>query len=180
MDGSIIRGLADGYLRQLQGVSELSLRVVDKMPANFNNLGLIHAVFPNAKIIHMRRNPIDTCLSIYFHDFQASHAYANDLGDLANYYGAYLRIMQHWRARLPEGRLLDASYEELVRDQESWTRRMLEFIDLPWDPICLDFHRTARTITTFSKWQARQKLNSSSVERWRNYEKFIGPLRSLA
>jgi tetratricopeptide (TPR) repeat protein len=179
-DGSDIRGLADVYLRQLQGVSADSLRVVDKMPANFNNLGLIYAALPNAKIIHMRRNPIDTCLSIYFHDFQASHSYANDLGDLANYYGAYLRIMQHWRTRLPEGVLLEVSYEDLVRDQESWTRSMLEFIGLPWDPICLDFHRTARTITTFSKWQARQKLNGRSVERWRNYEKFIGPLRSLA
>ena len=177
--GTVIRTLADDYLRQLDGISSDSLRVVDKMPGNFNNLGLIHAALPNAGIIHMQRNPIDTCLSIYFHDFQTAHSYANDLEDLANYYTEYLRIMEHWRLTLPEGAMLEVSYEGLIDDQEAWSRKMLEFLGLPWDPVCLDFHLTKRTITTFSKWQARQKIDRTSVERWRNYQKFVGPLRCL-
>jgi hypothetical protein len=149
------------------------------MPANFLYLGLIHAALPNAKIIHMRRNPIDTCLSIYFQNFGAVHSYANDLGDLAHYYAEYLRLMDHWRLNLPTDAILDLPYEELVEDQEAWSRRIVDFIGLAWDPSCLDFHQTSRTVSTFSKWQARQKISQSSVERWRNYREFAGPLLSL-
>jgi hypothetical protein len=88
--------------------------------------------------------------------------------------------MDHWRKTLPPGAILDVPYEALVRDPEVWSRKLVEFIALPWDPNCLDFHRTSRTVSTFSKWQARQKISTSSVERWRNYEKFVGPLLRLA
>jgi hypothetical protein len=87
--------------------------------------------------------------------------------------------MDHWRASLPEDAMLEVPYEALVRDQEAWSRSMVEFIGLPWDQGCLDFHRTERTVSTHSKWQARQKISASSVGRWRNYQQFVGPLRTL-
>jgi tetratricopeptide (TPR) repeat protein len=171
--------LAEEYLQLLQDLAPQADRVVDKMPANFWNLGLIHAVFPSARIIHMRRNPLDTCLSIYFQDFWAAHSYANDLEELAYYYTEYRRLMEHWRSALPLHAMLDVPYEELIDDPEAWTRKMLEFIDVPWDPICVDFHQVSRTVTTASKWQVRQKIYRSSVGRWRNYERFLGPLLTL-
>jgi hypothetical protein len=128
----------------------------------------------------MRRNPIDTCLSIYFQNFGTEHFYASDLNDLAHYYTEYLRVMDHWRLTLPADRILEVPYEALVEAPEIWSRNMLEFIGLSWDPRCLAFHETTRTVNTFSKWQARQKISKSSVERWRNYEKFLGPLMHLA
>jgi tetratricopeptide (TPR) repeat protein len=179
-EANMIGRFAQDYLRQLGELSSDARRVVDKMPTNFVILGLIHAALPNARIIHMRRNPIDTCLSIYFQNFSIEHAYANDLADLAHYYSEYMRLMAHWRAALPEGSILDVSYEGLVSHVEASTRRMLEFIGLPWDGRCLDFHATNRTVITSSKWQVRQKINNTSVNRWRNYERFIGPLRRLA
>ncbi|MGC1521876.1 MAG: tetratricopeptide repeat protein [Steroidobacteraceae bacterium] len=176
---SALNTLAGDYLRLLHELSADAPRVVDKMPTNFPFLGLIHAALPNARIIHMRRNPLDTCLSIYVQHFETIVSYANDLGDLAHYYAEYLRIMNHWRSTLPERAILEVPYEGLVADQEGWSRRMLEFIDLPWDPRCLDFHRTRRTVLTASKWQVRQKISKASIERWRHYEKFLGPLLHL-
>jgi hypothetical protein len=149
------------------------------MPANFLYAGLIHAVFPGARIIHMRRHPLDTCLSVYFQNFFNVSPYANDLGSLAHYYQEYLRIMEHWRSVLPEHALLEVPYEGLVEDTEGWTRRMLQFIGLPWDPKCLQFHQTDRVVITASKWQVRQKITATSVGRWRNYEKYVAPLRHL-
>jgi tetratricopeptide (TPR) repeat protein len=176
---ALLRKLADDYLRLLGALSDDALRVVDKMPTNFAFLGLIHAALPNARIIHMRRNPIDTCLSIYFQHFEAAVSYANDLEDLAHYYTEYLRIMKHWRLILPRDSILDVPYEALVNDPEAWSRNMLEFIGLPWDPRCLDFRETHRAVITASKWQVRQKITGASVLRWRNYGKFLGPLLRL-
>jgi hypothetical protein len=102
-----------------------------------------------------------------------------DLSDLVHYYREHQRIMAHWRSVLPRGFILDVPYEELVSDQESWSRKMLDFIGLEWDARCLDFHTNMRQVTTASAWQVRQKIYKSSVTRWLNYEKFIGPLRSL-
>jgi tetratricopeptide (TPR) repeat protein len=171
--------LAKDYLRLLQRLSPDALRVVDKMPANFLHLGLIHGALPHARIIHLRRNPVDTCLSIYCQHFRAVHSYANDLEDLVHYYGEYRRLMQHWHAILPADAILDVPYEGLVEEQEAWSRRMLEFIDLPWDARCLDFHQTERVVITASNWQVRQRISRSSVGRWRNYEQFVGPLLRL-
>ena len=179
-DANLIPRFTSDYLDRLAASSGGALRVVDKMPANFMYAGLIHAAFPRARMIHMRRHPLDTCLSIYFQNFFSMGPYANDLDNLAHYYGEYVRILNHWRAVLPATALLEVPYEALIEDQEGWTRRMLDFIGLPWDPKCLDFHQTDRNVITASKWQVRQKISSSSVGRWRNYGKFIGPLRSLA
>ncbi len=176
---SVLPRMAADYLRVLQRLSSDALRVVDKMPTNFAFLGLIHAALPNARIIHLRRSPPDTCLSIYFQHFEAAVSYANDLQDLAHYYTEYLRVMKHWRSTLPGHAILDVPYEGLVDRPEAWSRRMLEFVGLPWDPRCLDFHKTNRTVITASKWQVRQAITRASVGRWRNYEKFLGPLRHL-
>ena len=155
-------------------------RVVDKMPTNFLELGLIHRAVPGARIVHMQRDPIDTCLSIYFQDFRSTLAYANDLDDLAHFYRQYERLMDHWRRVLPQDVLLEVPYESLTEDLEGWTRRMLEFVDLPWDQRCLEFHQTQRSVVTASKWQVRQKINRSSVARWRRYAAHIAPLLELS
>jgi len=178
-DPNQISGLASEYLRKLTELSPSALRVVDKMPGNFMQLGLIHAAFPLARIIHLRRNPIDTCLSIYFQQLTTAHAYANDLDDLAHYYTEYHRLMQHWQATLPQGAMLDLRYENLVEAPELWARRLVEFAGLPWDAACLDFHLSYRTVITSSRWQVRQQISKSSMGRWRHYESFVEPLKRL-
>jgi len=174
------RKLAQEYLKVLAGHSAGALRVVDKAPVNADHLGLIHSALPNARIINLRRDPIDTCLSCYFHQFPFSHNFKMDLADLAHHHREHERLVAHWRAILPAGVFLDVPYEELTANQEPWTRRILDFIGLPWDERCLAFERTERAVTTASAWQVRQKMYRSSVERWRHYEKFIGPLRGLS
>lgn len=164
---------------ELRRYSRTALRVVDKMPGNFLYLGLIHAVFPQARILHMQRNPVDTCLSIYFQAFSNQYPYANDLEDLVFYYREYLRMMAHWRVVLPPEVFMEVPYEALVEDQEGWSRRIIDFTGLPWNERCLNFHETERRVGTPSNWQVRQKIYSTSKERWRNYEKFAGPLLCL-
>jgi tetratricopeptide (TPR) repeat protein len=176
---NLMPGIAGDYLERLTSISAGARRVIDKMPANFLCAGLIHAAFPQARIIHMQRHPIDTCLSIYFQNFFNREPYTNDFANLAHYYGEYGRITDHWRAALPATTLLEIPYEALIADQEAWTRRMLDFIGLPWDSKCLDFHLTNRVVITTSKWQVRQKIHAASAGRWRNYEKFVGPLLRL-
>jgi len=176
---ALLASLAAEYLQLLVGLAPAAARVVDKMPANYSYLGVIHAALPNARFIHMRRNPVDSCLSIYFQNFHGTHTYANDLEDLAHYYREYRRIMQHWRATLPAGSVLDVPYEGLVDEPELWSRKMIEFVGLEWHPGVLDFHRQTGNVSTFSKWQVRQKIHRGSVARWRNYEPYVGPLLSL-
>lgn len=176
---ALMPGMARDYLARLDALSRATLRVVDKMPQNFLAVGLIHAAFPKARIIHLQRHPIDTCLSIYFHYFSHLHPYANEFENLAHYYGEYLRITDHWRSVLPESALLEVPYEALIADQEQWSRRMVDFVGLPWDPSCLNFHQTDRVVITLSKWQVRQKITNTSAGRWRNYEKHVARLLPL-
>lgn len=171
--------LASAYLRILSAHSPDALRVVDKATFNSEYLGVIHCVFPQARMIHVRRDPIDTCLSCHFTQLSGQMSFTLDLADLAHYYREHQSLMAHWRSVLPPGILLDVSYEELVADQETWTRKILDFVGLEWDERCLDFHRTPRTVSTASYWQVRQKIYKNSVARWRNYKEFIGPLLSL-
>ncbi len=172
-----IADLGRAYVEGLATQAPDATRVVDKLPVNFRHIGLIHAALPGARFIHLERNPLDTCLSIYFQGFSAAHPYATDFGDLAHYYHEYRRLMAHWRAVLPPQTLLEVRYEDLVDDPEGWSRRMLAHIGLPWDPRCLEFHRTHRPVLTASNWQVRQPISKGSVDRWRRYERFIGPLR---
>jgi hypothetical protein len=171
--------VAEEYLRILESHSASAARVVDKAPVNSDFLGLIYSVFPNARVIYMQRDPIDTCLSCYFQQFLTGLNFTFDLSDIAHYYREHQRIIAHWRAVLPPGFILDIPYEELVVDQEAWSRKMLEFIGLEWDARCLEFHTNERAVVTASAWQVRQKIYKSSVTRWRNYKKFIGPLKTL-
>jgi tetratricopeptide (TPR) repeat protein len=175
----LIPGMARDYLKRLAALSPGARRTVDKMPANFMNAGLIHAALPRARIIHMQRHPVDTCLSIYFQNSFNIGAYANDLAHLAQFYQEYRCVTAHWRCVLPATALLEIPYEALIEDQEGCTRRMLDFVGLAWDPACLEFHRSNRVVITSSKWQVRQKIYASSLGRWKNYREFLGPLERL-
>jgi tetratricopeptide (TPR) repeat protein len=171
--------LQSGYRRMLRGVSPNALRVTDKMPFNFLWLGLIHLNFPNARVIHCRRNPIDTCLSIYTNLFSTRWEFSGDRGDLAFYYRQYLRLMDHWRSVLPPDRLLDVDYEQLIADPERCARRLIAFCGLHWEPACLQPEHNHDRVRTASAWQARQPIYRGSVERWRRYEPWLGELRTL-
>jgi hypothetical protein len=171
--------VAEEYLGILDRLSANASRVIDKTPVNSDFLGLIYSVFPNARVIYMQRDPIDTCLSCYFQQFLTGLNFTFDLSDLVHYYREHQRIMAHWRAVLPSGFILDVPYEDLVADPETWSRKMLDFVGLEWQPQVLDFHTTQRVVITASAWQVRQKVYKSSVARWRNYEKFLGPLKAL-
>lgn len=153
-----------------------TLRVTDKMPQNFMHLGLIALLFPNARIIHCNRNPLDTCLSCYFQNFAASGLqFAYDQDNLAHYYRLYRRLMAYWREALPLS-IHELHYERLVSDPELEIRRMLEFCDLPWDDACLDHTRSGVRTLTASYDQVRQPIYTKSKQRWRHYKKHLKPL----
>jgi tetratricopeptide (TPR) repeat protein len=167
------------YRRVLRRVGPDALRVTDKMPFNFLWIGVVHLIFPKARVIHCRRNPIDTCLSIYATQFTQNWGYAGDRGDLAFYYRQYLRLMEHWRAVIPPDRLLEVDYEEATAEPEATARRLVAFTGLPWDAACARPERNPDAVKTASTWQARQPVYRSSVERWRHYEPWLGELRGL-
>jgi hypothetical protein len=149
------------------------------MPDNYLALGLIHAAFPNARIIHTKRNPIDTCISIYTTPNRTSDPYANSRANIVFAYEQYLRLMQHWRSVLPADRLFEVSYEELIANRESVTREMVSFCGLEWDDACLRPEDNERAVATPSVWQVRQPVYSTSVERWRRYEPWLGAFGKL-
>jgi tetratricopeptide (TPR) repeat protein len=179
LGGPVRKKLAEDYLGILALHGPNALRVVDKATFNCDYIGLLHSVFPKARIIYMRRDPIDTCLSVYFQNFSASMSFSMDLTDLADYYRVHQRLMKHWLTALPAGTILEVPYEELVADQATWTHRILDFLELEWDDRCLSFDKTERAVNTASAWQVRQKIYSRSVQRWRHYERFVGPLKGL-
>jgi tetratricopeptide (TPR) repeat protein len=150
-------------------------RVIDKTPTNFLHLGLIARLFPAARIIHCRRDARDTCLSCYMQNFKAALPWTTDLADLGRYYRAYGRLMDHWRRVLPLT-MIEIDYEALVADQEGESRRLIEFLGLPWDDACLQFHRTERLVRTASSQQVRRPLYASSVGRWKAYAAHLTPL----
>jgi tetratricopeptide (TPR) repeat protein len=168
--------LGDEYVSCLRSVDKKARRVTDKMPGNFINLGFIGTILPNAKIIHCHREPLDTCLSCFFQHFAAVMPFSRDLSFLGSYYCDYKRIMEHWHQVLPLP-ILDVRYEDMVTDHAGMSRKILEFVGLDWDEACLDFHKTDRAVKTASNWQVRQPVYNSSLERWRNYDAFIDPLR---
>ncbi len=179
LDAGNAQAIGGGYLRVLAERAPEAERVIDKAPFNSDFLGVIHTVFPKARVIYMQRDPIDTCLSCYFQKFATSINFTMDLADLAHYYREHQRLMAHWRAVLPAGTILDVPYEELVTDPNLWIRKILEFLGLEWNDRCLDFNKTQRLVATASYWQVRQRVYKTSIARWRHYEKFIGPLLKL-
>jgi hypothetical protein len=176
---AVIHRLADDYLAELRRVAPDAARITDKLPYNFLWIGLIHLALPNARIIHCRRHPVDTCLSIYFAHFARRASFGSDRGDLVCEYRQYQRLMAHWRAVLPSDRFMEVDYETLVADQEAGTRRLIEFCGLKWDDACLRPEGNRRVVMTASSWQARQPVYRSSVARWRRYEPWLGELREL-
>jgi tetratricopeptide (TPR) repeat protein len=168
--------LASEYSRPLNALAPTATRIVDKNLANYLHLGFICMLFPMARVIHVRRDPLDTCISCFTNEFVAYDLGA-DLGAVGHYYRQYERLMEHWRqvSTLP---MLEMNYEDVVADLEGASRRMTDFLGLPWDPGCLKFHDNKRFIGTASNRQASQPLYSSSVGRWRHYDKYLAPLRA--
>jgi tetratricopeptide (TPR) repeat protein len=171
-----IKALGADYLSRMSALVPHDRRFTDKLPANSNYVGAIHLALPKARIVQVRRDPLDTCLSIFSINFTDPPAFAYDLGELGRYYRAYERLMDHWRQVLPEGVMLDVQYEDVVDDIEGQARRMLAFCGLPWDDACLAFHRQEGTVRTASAYQVRQPIYRQSLGRWRAYEKHLGPL----
>jgi hypothetical protein len=167
--------LAESYLSSIAALNATAAYVTDKMPHNFLYLGLIALLFPDCHIIHCMRDARDTCLSCYTTYFAAAHDYTHDLTDLASFWKDYRRFMAHWKTTL-NFPMLEINYEDVVADLEGQTRRLLEFLDLPWDERCLNFHLNTRTVATASADQIRKRLYASSVGRWKHYESHLGPL----
>lgn len=167
--------LAEKYLAHLGELDSRAARVTDKMPHNYQHMGLIAMLFPTAKVIHCVRDPRDVCLSIYFQYFAEGHTYAHDMESLGLYYRQYERLMEHWRCVL-DLPILEVCYEQLVTHQEAVSKQLIEFVGLSWDDRCLAFHKTGRLVATPSYDQVRRPMYTSSVGRWRNYEWAIGPL----
>jgi hypothetical protein len=172
-------GIAAAYRTELDRIAPAALRVTDKNPYNFHWIGLIHLIFPNARIIHCLRDPVDTCLSIYTTLFGAGADRPCERGDLVFYYRAYQRLMAHWHAALPAGTILDVQYEDLIAHPEDCTRRIVAHSGLDWDPACLAPEANTRVVRTASIFQARQPIYRSSLQRWRRYEPWLGALRDL-
>ncbi len=170
-----IDAAAQRYLDRLATISPDAPHVTDKMPHNFEQLGLINLILPKARVIHCVRNPIDTCVSCFVTQFSTAHSYSNDLSHLGHAYGEYHRLMNHWRTAL-DLPMLDVVYEDLVADIEAGARRIVEFLGLPWHDACLRFYEADRAVTTASVDQVRRPIYSSSVARWRRYERHLGPL----
>jgi tetratricopeptide (TPR) repeat protein len=179
LNPSVVTALARQYLGLLRRIAPGAARVTDKMPFNFQWAGLVHAALPRATIIHCRRSPIDTALSI--HQTHFSHRMSFPTGDaaLVGYIRAYERLCAHWRRVLPPERFIEIDYEALVADPEPAIRRLIGACGLEWDEACLRPDRNGRVVRTASKWQARQPIYRTAVERWRVYAPWLGALRKL-
>ncbi len=175
LDARLSRQLAKDYLGHLRRRAPEAERVTDKAPLNFLYLGLIALLLPGARIIHCRRDPIDTCLSCFEQDFQGPMTWAWDLTTLGRYYRQYARLMAHWRRVLPNA-FLEMDYETVVDDTRRAAETMVEFCGLDWEERCLDFHRTERAVLTFSLAQVRRPIYATSIGKWRRYRRHLGPL----
>jgi hypothetical protein len=175
LDQPLLSAAAERYLDQLRKTAGDAIRVTNKMPYNFLYLGLIALMFPRARIIHCVRDPIDTCLSWYFQNFERGNFSSFDLRHAGLYYRQYERLMAHWGEVL-DLPIMEVRYEEHVGAPEKVCRDMLDFLELDWDPACLRFHESSRFTRTASRDQVREPIYTSSAGRWRNYEPHLGPL----
>ena len=171
-----LKAMGEAYLAYVRPMAGGRPRVVDKMPANFALLGLIRLILPDARIIHCRRDPVDTCLSCYTKLFAGQQAFAYDQTELGRFHRGYQGLMAHWQALLPSSHFLEVDYEAVVDDIEAEARRMLDFLGLPWDPAVLRFHETERPIRTASANQVREPLYRTSAGRWRKHAAELGPV----
>jgi tetratricopeptide (TPR) repeat protein len=175
LDAATARALADEQLQRLRQRGGAAVRVIDKLPFNFLHLGVIATLFPRAKLIHCRRDPVDTCLSCFFQNFAVPHPFTLGLRPLGQYYREHERLMAHWQQVLPLT-IFDLQYEELTQDQEAMSRRLVAFCGLDWDERCLRFFENQRVVRTASTLEVRQPMYRSSVGRWKRYEAHLQPL----
>jgi hypothetical protein len=176
------RALGEAYVASTRPRTGHTPRFVDKMPLNFFYVGLIRRALPNAKIICLRRQPLDACLSNFRQLFATVfpyYDYAYDLLDTGRYYLEFDALMRRWRETLPGETFFEVRYEDVVDQTEREARRLVEFCGLEWDPRCLEFERNAQPVATASAAQVRRPIYRTAVERWRKYEREVEPLRQL-
>ena len=176
LSGAQLGIIADTYVKMLTATSGEAKRVTDKLLTNYFFIGLIHLLFPNAKIINTQRDPVDTCLSGFTKLFKDDMPHSYDLGELGRYYGKYRELMEHWAKVLPKGVLKTVQYEDVVADTEKEAKALIGFLGLPWDHKCVDFHKSDRPVKTASVAQVRRPIYSTSVKRWEKYGDGLQPL----
>lgn len=169
-------GLAARYLADLSAGAGDATRITDKLLTNYYFVGLIHLLFPNARIINTRRDPVDTCLSAFTKLFKDDMPHSYDLGEIGRYHVMYAELMDHWNAVLPKGVMTTVVYEDVVKNTEKSAKDIIKFLDLPWDAKCLDFHKSERPVKTASVAQVRKPIYTTAVERWRKYGDGLQPL----
>jgi tetratricopeptide (TPR) repeat protein len=175
LDRTALEAIGQAYLARLPVAANGKMRIVDKQPENFLNIGLIYLMLPNARIIHTTRNAIDNCMSCYSKLFQ-DIPYCYDLGELGRFYRRYTELMSHWQSVLTRDAVLDVSYENVVDDLEGQARRLIDYCGLSWDRQCLKFEETRRPVKTSSAVQVRRPLFRSSIGRWRKHQAALAPL----
>jgi tetratricopeptide (TPR) repeat protein len=176
MEPAHYQQVADIYANDIQSRADGALRVTDKLLTNFFFIGLINLLFPNAKIVHTRRNPVDTCLSAFTKLFKDDMPHSYEFGELGRYYLKYEEMMAHWEAVLPPGVMMTVDYESVTEDLEGSARALIKHTGLEWDPACLAFHKSSRPVKTASVAQVRRPIYTTSVERWRRYGDRLQPL----
>ena len=174
LDRKTIETYSAQYLKELSAHAPTAERITDKLPGNFVRIGLIKTLFPHARIICCQRNPLDNCISLFFHCFKALKC-SFQLAELGRYCLDHQRLMSHWESLFP-GEMLKVQYEELVLDQERVSRQIINYLGLEWDDHCLNFHRNERVVMSPSSIQVRQPMHSQSVDRWKPYAAHLGPL----
>jgi tetratricopeptide (TPR) repeat protein len=176
MSAEALHELGSSYVSLIRSAAPAAQRIVNKMPLNFKYVGLIHLALPNARIIHVRRDPLDTCFSCFSLLFSGDQSFTYDQGELARYYLGYAALMEHWRSVLPEGVMIEVQYEDLVADLRGQAGTVVASCGLPWEDACLAFHQTDRPVKTASSVQVREPLYRTSIGRWRPYEHLLQPL----
>ena len=173
-----MRELGESYIESTRGITGDTPHFIDKLPFNYLNIGLICLALPQAKIVHVTRDPMDTCYAVFKTLFQRAYPFSYSLDDLGRYFIAYWKLMQHWRSVFP-GRMHEVGYETLVNETERESRRLVEFCGLEWEEQLSRFHEHEAPSMTASASQVRQPVYRSSVGKWRNYEKQLRPLFDL-
>ncbi|MEE9493345.1 MAG: sulfotransferase, partial [Gammaproteobacteria bacterium] len=178
--GSLTEGmlnkLANHYLEQLAKLTESKPCIItDKMPENFLHLGIIQLLFPDARIVHCTRNPIDTCISCYFQEFSGTHSYAYNMSDLGTYYALYQKLMAHWNDALSLP-IITVNYEAMIQETAQTCHQLFDFLGLKWEEECLSFHKLDRPVATASSMQVKQPIYSHSINRRDNYRAHLQPL----
>jgi hypothetical protein len=177
LDPARLRALGEMYLERTRIQRKTGAPFfIDKLPGNWQHVGLIHLMLPNAKIIDARREPLACCFSNFKQLFASGQQFSYSLEDIGRYYRTYVRLMQHWDTVLP-GRVLRVQHEDVIDDLEGSVRRILDYCGLEFEPACVEFHKTERRVHTASSEQVRRPINREGVEQWKNFEPWLGPLR---